>query len=93
MKLDDGAREAGMSKTTVSRVLNQRGYLNAKILVKVQAAMKKLTYRPNVVARQLFKQETKLVREDCGVSADDPADSFHWADRQQKCPSNLFGQL
>lgn len=61
IKLDDVAKEAGVSKTTVSRVLNQRGYLSDKTIAKVQTAMKKLNYRPNVIARQLFKQETKLV--------------------------------
>lgn len=61
VKLDDVAKEAGVSKTTVSRVLNQRGYLSEKTIAKVQAAMEKLNYRPNVIARQLYKQETKLV--------------------------------
>lgn len=61
VKIDDVAKEAGVSKTTVSRVLNQRGYLSEKTVAKVQAAMEKLNYRPNVIARQLFKQETKLV--------------------------------
>lgn len=61
VKLDDVAKEAGVSKTTVSRVLNQRGYLSKTTVAKVQAAMAKLNYRPNVIARQLYKQETKLV--------------------------------
>ncbi len=61
VKLDDVAREAGVSKTTVSRVLNQRGYLSAATIAKVHRAMEKLNYRPNVIARQLYKQETKLV--------------------------------
>lgn len=60
-KLDDVAKEAGVSKTTVSRVLNRRGYLSDKTIAKVEAAMAKLNYRPNVIARQLFKQETRLV--------------------------------
>ena len=61
VKLDDVAREAGVSKTTVSRVLNQRGYLSDETIAKVQQAMEKLNYRPNAIARQLYKQETKLV--------------------------------
>lgn len=61
VKLDDVAREAGVSKTTVSRVLNQRGYLSEETIAKVQRAMEKLNYRPNAIARQLYKQETKLV--------------------------------
>lgn len=60
-KIDDVAKLAGVSKTTVSRVMNKRGYLSDKTVKKVNDAMKQLDYRPNVVARQLFKQETKLV--------------------------------
>ncbi len=61
VKLDDVAREAGVSKTTVSRVLNKRGYLSDKTVAKVNKAIKKLHYRPNVVARQLYRQQTHLV--------------------------------
>jgi len=61
VKIDDVARVAGVSKTTVSRVLNKRGYLSEKTIKKVYAAMDKLNYQPNAVARQLYKKETKLV--------------------------------
>lgn len=60
-KIDDVAKLAGVSRTTVSRVMNKRGYLSDKTIKKVNDAMKELDYHPNVVARQLFKQETKLV--------------------------------
>lgn len=60
-KIDDVAKLAGVSKTTVSRVMNKRGYLSDKTIKKVHDAMDELNYQPNVVARQLFKQETKLV--------------------------------
>jgi Transcriptional regulators len=60
-KIDDVAKLAGVSKTTVSRVMNKRGYLSDKTIKKVHDAMDELNYHPNVVARQLFKQETKLV--------------------------------
>jgi LacI family sucrose operon transcriptional repressor len=61
IKLDDVAKEAGVSKTTASRVLNHRGYLSKETIAKVQQAMIKLNYRPNTIARQLYKQQTKLV--------------------------------
>jgi len=61
VKMEDVAKLAGVSKTTVSRVLNKRGYLSTETVKKVHAAMDELNYRPNVVAQQLFKQETKLV--------------------------------
>lgn len=60
-KLEDVAAAAGVSKTTVSRVLNHRGYLSEKTIAKVQKAMQELDYRPNIIARQLYKQRTDLV--------------------------------
>lgn len=60
-KLEDVAAAAGVSKTTVSRVLNHRGYLSEKTIAKVQKAMQELDYRPNIIARQLYKQRTYLV--------------------------------
>lgn len=61
IKLEDVAKRAGVSKTTVSRALNNRGYLSQKTIDKVHQAMDELNYRPNVIARQLFKQKTNLV--------------------------------
>ena len=61
IKLEDVAKLAGVSKTAVSRVLNNRGYLSDKTIKKVHDAMDELNYRPNVIARQLFKQKTNLV--------------------------------
>lgn len=60
-KLDDVAKLAGVSKNTASRVLNHRGYLSQKTIDKVHAAMAELNYRPNVIARQLYRQQTGLV--------------------------------
>ena len=60
-KLEDVAAAAGVSKTTVSRVLNHRGYLSEKTIAKVQKAMQELDYCPNIIARQLYKQRTDLV--------------------------------
>ncbi|WP_283588388.1 LacI family DNA-binding transcriptional regulator [Limosilactobacillus viscerum] len=61
VKLEDVAALAGVSKTTVSRVLNNRGYLSQATIDKVHQAMEELHYRPNVIARQLYQQRTKLV--------------------------------
>lgn len=60
-KLEDVAKLANVSKTTVSRVLNNRGYLSQKTIDKVNKAIKTLNYQPNSAARQLFKQETKII--------------------------------
>ena len=45
--LKDVAKEAGLTVTTVSRVLNNRGYISDNARKKVAEARKKLNYRPN----------------------------------------------
>ena len=59
--LKDVARETGLTVTTVSRVLNNRGYISEETREKVYAAMKKLNYRPNEVARSLSKKSTNTI--------------------------------
>lgn len=59
VKIDDVAKRAGVSKTTVSRVLNNRGYISEKTRKKVHDAIRELHYSPNAVARQLFKKKLK----------------------------------
>lgn len=51
--MEDVAAEAGVSAQTVSRVVNNRGYVGAATRVKVQQAMAQLGYRPNSAARAL----------------------------------------
>ena len=48
--LKDVARESGLTVGTVSRVLNNRGYISDKAREKVEQAMKRLNYQPNEVA-------------------------------------------
>jgi LacI family sucrose operon transcriptional repressor len=60
-KIDDVARLAGVSPTTVSRVLNNRGYLSEETKEKVKNAMKELNYVPNDVARTLFNKRSNLL--------------------------------
>lgn len=59
--LADVAREAGVSLTTVSRVLNNRGYLSQATKDKVAAAIQHLGYRPNQVARSLHGKSTQTI--------------------------------
>lgn len=60
-KLTDVAELAGVSPTTVSRVINKKGYLSQKTIDKVNKAMKTLGYKPNNLARSLQGKSTKLV--------------------------------
>ncbi|MBL6537657.1 LacI family DNA-binding transcriptional regulator [Streptococcus suis] len=60
-KLTDVAQLAGVSPTTVSRVINKKGYLSEKTVKKVQEAMKELGYKPNNLARSLQGKSAKLV--------------------------------
>ncbi|MGK0552891.1 helix-turn-helix transcriptional regulator, partial [Enterococcus faecalis] len=59
-KLEDVAQLENVSKTTVSRVLNNRGYISEKTTEKVFQAMKELDYHPNILARQLYQQKTYI---------------------------------
>ncbi len=59
--LADVAQEAGVSLTTVSRVLNDRGYLSQATKDKVAEAIRVLGYRPNQVARALHGKSTQTI--------------------------------
>ena len=60
-KLTDVAELAGVSPTTVSRVINNKGYLSEKTKSKVQKAMQTLGYKPNNLARGLQGKSAKLI--------------------------------
>ena len=59
--IKDVAREAGLSVGTVSRVLNNRGYISEETRQRVRAAMDQLGYCPNEMARSLSKQTSRLI--------------------------------
>ncbi|MFC0525138.1 LacI family DNA-binding transcriptional regulator [Pontibacillus salicampi] len=59
--IKDVAKEAGVSVATVSRVLNENGYVGADTRKKVMKAMANLHYSPNEVARSLYKRESRLI--------------------------------
>ncbi|MBU5350803.1 LacI family DNA-binding transcriptional regulator [Paenibacillus barcinonensis] len=60
-KIDDVARQAGVSVTTVSRVLNNRGYISEETREKVYRVMKELDYQPNEMARALFRRKSNMI--------------------------------
>ncbi|KAF1297809.1 LacI family transcriptional regulator [Enterococcus sp. JM4C] len=61
VKLTDVAKKAGVSPTTVSRVINNYGSLSQKTIDKVNLAMKELNYQPNSLARSLQGKNTQLI--------------------------------
>ncbi|KTD87339.1 LacI family DNA-binding transcriptional regulator [Paenibacillus etheri] len=61
MTIKDVAKKAGVSVATVSRVINESGYVNIDTRKKVEAAIKEMNYTPNEVARSLYKRKSKLI--------------------------------
>jgi len=57
----DIAERAGVTVTTVSRVLNNRGYISEATREKVYQAMKELDYQPNEIARSLVRGKTNIL--------------------------------
>ncbi|MVO99946.1 LacI family DNA-binding transcriptional regulator [Paenibacillus lutrae] len=59
--IKDVARIAGVSVATVSRVLNDKGYVGQNTREKVEKAIKETSYKPNEVARSLFKKQSNTI--------------------------------
>ena len=57
----DVARESGVSAFTVSAVINNKSHVSKKLRERVEAAIQKLNYRPNLLARSLAKQKTHTI--------------------------------
>ncbi|WP_223069100.1 LacI family DNA-binding transcriptional regulator [Paenibacillus caui] len=59
--IKDVAKQACVSVATVSRVINETGYVHADTRKKVLDAVEQLNYTPNEVARSLYKRKSKLI--------------------------------
>src|SRR5512139_2411669 len=59
--LKDVAKLAGVSTKTVSRVVNNQREISPETRARVQAAIDRLGYRPNVLARSLIHQRTNTL--------------------------------
>lgn len=57
----DVARSAGVSPATVSRVLNDKGYVSEEKKSKIEKVIKAMGYEPNQVARGLAKKTSKTL--------------------------------
>jgi LacI family transcriptional regulator len=68
----DVARESGVSVFTVSSVVNKKTYVSKKLRARVEAAIRKLNYVPNLVARSLANRRTHTI----GMIVPDIANPF-----------------
>src|SRR5271165_7077736 len=68
----DVARESKVSVFTVSAVVNNKSHVGKKLRERVEAAIQKLNYRPNLIARSLAKQRTHTI----GMIVPDIANPF-----------------
>ncbi len=59
--LQDVARLANVSAKTVSRVVNNQGEISEATRQRVQEAIEKLGYRPNILARSLVNQRSAML--------------------------------
>ena len=59
--LKDVAKRAGVSVTTVSRVINNYHSLSDKTICKVRLAMRELDYQPNALARAMQGKSSHFI--------------------------------
>ncbi|MEC0227803.1 LacI family DNA-binding transcriptional regulator [Paenibacillus alba] len=72
-KIKDVAKIAGVSVTTVSRVLNGEKYVKDDLKARVKQAIAELGYTPSHIARSLVRKKTNLI----GVIVPDLTSSFY----------------
>jgi LacI family transcriptional regulator len=70
--ISDVARESGVSIFTVSAVVNNKSHVGKILRERVENAIRKLNYRPNLIARSLIKQKTQTI----GMIVPDIANPF-----------------
>ncbi|WP_168169750.1 LacI family DNA-binding transcriptional regulator [Candidatus Izimaplasma bacterium ZiA1] len=59
--IKDVAKKAGVGIATVSRVLNNSGYVKESTSIRIKEAIKELNYIPNEIARSLINQSNKTI--------------------------------
>lgn len=70
--ISDIAKMAEVSQSTVSRVLNNSGYVKEDTKRRIEEVIKELNYTPNAIARSLSKSETNTI----GVIVPDITNSY-----------------
>lgn len=69
--INDVAREAGVSKSTVSRVIANNSRISEETKKKVKKVIDHLGYQPNITARNLAKSRTKTLGVVLPIDASD----------------------
>lgn len=59
--IKDVARLAGVGVGTVSRTINESGYVSKEARERIASAMKELDYTPNELARNLYRKKSGIV--------------------------------
>ena len=59
--IKDVAKKAGVGVGTVSRMLNDSGYVAEETRKKIRSAMRELNYTPNELARNLYRKRSGIV--------------------------------
>ena len=72
VNIDDIARKAGVSSTTISRVLNNSSYVKEETREKVLKIIEEMNYVPSAIARSLSKRETSTI----GIIVPDITNSY-----------------
>lgn len=73
MTIYDIAQEAGVSASTVSRVINKKKGVNQKKRILIEELLKKYNFEPDASARGLVQQSTKII----GILMSDIRTSHH----------------
>ena len=61
LTIRDIAMLAGVSTSTVSRVLNNSGYVKAEVRARIESVMSETSYTPSELAKQLKSQRSGLI--------------------------------
>ncbi len=59
--IKDVARQAGVGIATVSRVMNNSGYVKKETRKKIEKVIKEINYIPNEIARSMTRQKNNIV--------------------------------
>lgn len=67
------AKQLNVSVSTVSAVINQRGYVSTEMRARIEKALREMNYRPNQVARSLRLNATNMI----GLVVPDLVNTFY----------------